>query len=150
MAIWNYGKKGVVQRMIYQLRQYLEDNLPNENIFANLVLNVSTDDFVPDRMVLLSENSGIIQPRTLWTNNGLQVTTRDIDAVKARKLAWDVMALLDEKFSLTINSVTVDGNVYPAIEISQISANGEPQSIGEDEEGRAEFSTNYRILYRRI
>jgi hypothetical protein len=136
--------------MIYQLRQYLEDNLPNENIYANLMINVSTDDFIPDRMVLLSESPSTTQPRTLWTNKGLQVITRDIDAVKARKLAWDVMALLDEKFSLTINSVAVDGNVYPAIEISQISANGEPQSIGEDEESRAEFTTNYRILYRRI
>jgi hypothetical protein len=136
--------------MIYQLRQYLEDNLPNENIYANLVLNISTDDFIPDRMILLTENPSTIQPRTLWTNKGLQVITRDVDAVKSRKLAWDVMALLDEKFSLTINSVTVDGNVYPAIEISQISANGEPQSIGLDEESRAEFSTNYRILYRRV
>jgi hypothetical protein len=136
--------------MIYQLRQYLEDNLPGENIYANLILNKSTDKFIPARMVLLSENPSTIQPRTLWTNKGLQVITRDKDPVKARKLAWDVMTLLDEKFSITINSVTVDGNVYPAVLISQISANGEPQSIGEDEEGRAEFSTNYRALYRRL
>jgi hypothetical protein len=136
--------------MMYQLRQYLEDNLPNENIYANLVLNKDTDKFVPDRIIALYENPSTIQPRTLWTNKGLQVITRDVDAVKSRKLAWDVMALLDEKFSLTINSVTVDGNVYPAIEISQISANGEPQSIGLDEESRPEFTTNYRILYRRV
>lgn len=135
--------------MIYQLRQDLEDNFPTENIFANLLGKIFPNEIVPDRCVLLQEYGGNPpEPRTGFGNKGLQILTRDISPVKARKLAWDIFNYLNDKFSITLNSVTVDGDVYPDVFILQFSANGEPQSIGYDEGGRAEFTTNYRIIRR--
>ena len=137
--------------MIYQLRQDLENNFPTESIFANMLGKIFPSEIVPDRCVLIQEyGGGQPEPRTGFTNKGLQVISRDIDPVKARKLAYDFYDYLNDKFSITINSVTIDGNIYPAVFILQISANAEPQSIGYDEEGRAEFTTNYRIIYRRL
>jgi hypothetical protein len=137
--------------MIYQLRQDLEDNFPAESIFANMLGKIFPSETVPDRCVLIQESSSNPpEPRTGFTSKGLQVISRDLDPVKARKLAWDFFEYLNDKFSIILNTVTIDGNVYPSVFILQISANAEPQSIGYDEQGRAEFTTNYRIIYRRL
>jgi hypothetical protein len=135
--------------MIFNLRQYLETNLTGEIIFANTRFKVLPDEDIPDRCILITESPGTLSAWDGWTVKGMQVITRDIDMPKARKLAYDVFDLINDKFSLTINSITIDGNVYPAIETLQISADSEPDSIGDDEQGLAEFSCNYRIIYRR-
>jgi hypothetical protein len=135
--------------MIYNIQQYLESNLTNEIIFANTRKKISPNEDIPDRNVLIMESPGTSEAWTGWTAKGMQVITRDIDMPKARKLAWDVFDFLNDKFSITLNAITIDGNIYPAIEILQISANSEPDSIGDDEQGLSEFSTNYRIIYRR-
>jgi hypothetical protein len=130
--------------MIYNLREYLETKFPNETFFVNMA-----DESQPDRRVIISEIAGQSEAITNWTNKGLQVLTRDVDPVKARLLAFDILDELRNTFDLNLSAVTVDGHLYPAVLISQISDNGEPQPIGEDENGRFEFTTNYRILYRR-
>jgi hypothetical protein len=135
--------------MIYQLRQDIENNFPGENIFANLINKIDPELILPDRLVQLREETGIVQPRTGYTTKRLQVICRDIDPVKARKLALDIFKYLNDKYSITLPSVTVDGDVYPEVFILQISADAEPQILGEDEEGRPEFTTNFRIIYRR-
>jgi hypothetical protein len=135
--------------MIFNIRQYMETNLANETIFANTRIKISPNEDIPDRNILISESPGTLSAYDGWTVKGMQVITRDIDMPKARKLTYDVFDLLNGKFSLTINAITIDGNVYPAIDILQISANSEPDSIGDNENGLAEFSCNYRIIYRR-
>ena len=136
--------------MIFQLQQYLEAYFPTESIFSNLAIKVDSAVILPDRLVIISEGPGTTQPRTGYTNKGLHVFTRDIDPVKARKLAYDIFGYLNDTYSLSLSAITVDGDVYPAMDILQISANGDPQSIGFDDEGRAEWTTNYRVIFRRL
>lgn len=136
--------------MIYQLQQYLETEFPNEKIFANLTGKISPELVLPDRIILLIETTSTIEPRTGFSNKGIQVMVRDIDSVKARKLANSIFDFMNDKYSITLTPITVDGDVYPAVEVLQISANADPQSIGYDENGLAEFSINFRILYRRV
>jgi hypothetical protein len=135
--------------LIYQLRQDLENNFPGENIYANIKTKVDPELVLPERLVQLIEGPGLNQPRTGYTTKRLQVLCRDIDPVKARKLAFDIFGYLNDKYSITLLSVTVDGDVYPDVFILQISEDAEPQLLGEDDNGLTEFTTNYRIIYRR-
>lgn len=135
--------------MIYQLRQEIENNFPGENIFSNIKTKIDPDFVLPERLVQLREGAGLNQPITGYTTKRLQVICRDIDPVKARKLAFDIFGYLNDKYSITLSSVIVDGDTYPEVFILQLSADAEPQLLGEDDNGLTEFTTNYRIIYRR-
>jgi hypothetical protein len=132
--------------MIYNLVQYIKDNLA-ETIYTNV--RDLTSDQVPDRIVVIKETGGGETAWFLLEEVAIQVYTRDIDAPKARELAHDVRNIINNKFGLLLPSVTVDGNLYNEIQTAQISANSLPQSIGYDANGRAEYSSNYRIILRR-
>lgn len=130
--------------MIFQIRKYINDNL-GVDIYANQL-----NEDAGEKHILVLETSSILEPLTNTTIKGLQVLVRDIDSAKSRVLAIQVFDLLNNKFGLTLPSITVDGVIYSAVYIDQISANTEPITIGNNENGLAEFSLNFRILYRRL
>jgi hypothetical protein len=136
--------------MIYQLRDYIAANFPTEIIYANTVKPISPNTDVPIRYAVLTENPGNSQPITDWCNHGLQIITRDVDSPKARELSYAIRDYINNKFSLTLPATTVDGVNFPSVILRQISANALPGFIGENENGYAEWSTNYRILFTEV
>lgn len=134
--------------MIYNLVQYLKTKLPTENIFANIWVKVNPNFSLPDRVVLLKEEGGTETGWFQFQNRNVQILARDIDPVKTRKLILSVHDLINNVFGLILPAVTIDGDVYPSVITAQISVNTTPQSLGYDEEGRSEFSANYRILMK--
>lgn len=129
--------------MIFQIRKYIDDSLGIDT-YANQL-----NENILEQHILVLETSSTIEPLTNTTVKGLQILVRDIDSAKSRALAFQVFDLLNNKFGLTLPSITIDGVIYSAVYIDQISANTEPISIGNNENGLAEFSLNFRILYRR-
>jgi len=130
--------------MIYNFVEFLKTELPTEKIYTN-VKEIS----VPERIVLVQEFGGTIQPWVGYTQKIVQIITRDIDAVRARELAYSVLNKIHDKFGLILPAVTVNTTLYTSIQSAQITAEGEPQSLGYDENGNAEYSTKYKIIYRR-
>lgn len=131
--------------MIFNLKQYLFSETgykiyPNARDFTDGAKNV------PKAYIQLIEEGGASTAWFKFHNYTVQVITKDIDAPKARVRAYIIYHLLDNKFGLILPEVVVDGITYSAIQIAQISANTEPGFLGYDNNGRAEFSNNYRIL----
>jgi hypothetical protein len=133
--------------MIWNMQRYLELKFPNEIIFANIRYKQFPEDACPDRNVLIIETTGTEGALFKYKQMFLQFISRDIDAVKARSLAELFYNELHGRFGLHLPAVNVGGVVYPEIETGQISSQSTPQSIGEDEGGRPEFSFTMKILY---
>ncbi len=135
--------------MIYNLAQFIRNNIAGVVVYANTRSIEAGQTQVPDRCLLLTETGGPEQPWTGFQVLGAQVVARDVDAPKARKLAWDVHVLLNGRFGLILPAITVDGVTYPQIQTGQVSSVQTPQSLGEDGEGRTEYSTNYQVFKER-
>lgn len=133
---------------ILNLTQYLRTQKPEEIIYANTRTRTELTDQVPDRNVLVRSTGGVETGWFQFQINSFQIVTRDIDQVKAEKLSFDIHEEINNKFGLILPEVTIDGNTYPQVISAQISVNTLPQSVGFDEEGRAEFSANYRIIFK--
>ena len=133
--------------MIFNLVKYLKNNLTTETIFANARLKIDSAVQIPDRVVLVNESGGGDTPHFRYETPTYQVLCRDIDPVKCRELAYSVYNLLHSKFALILPSVTVNSTVYPSKTVAQSKALNKPQSIGYDDNGRAEYSTNFVFDY---
>lgn len=138
--------------MIYNFAQYLMNQFPTEDIFTNIYFKENTADELPNRLILVRETGGIETLVTTFARMTIQIITRDLDAPEARKMAWDIYELFMDKgqFGLILPAVTVDSVTYASIQTSQINALQLPTSLGEDAEGRTEFTTNYQIIHRRL
>jgi hypothetical protein len=134
--------------MIYNLASLLRTQFAAETIFAIERKSIGGAP-VPSRCVLLIPGSGTDQPWTGFGYQMAQVLARDEAHAKAMKLAWDIFNYLNGRWGLKLPAITVDGTAYPEIQTGQISAIARPESIGEDEEGRTEFSTNFQIYWGR-
>lgn len=136
--------------MIYQFTEYLKNQFPAEVIYCNGRILLSGQTAIPDRNLLINETGGIEQPWTQYVEKTVQIIARDFAVPKARKLAWDIYEHITSRFGLQLPLVTVDGVVYNSIQSAQITALQEPFNLGADEEGRSQFTTNYKIIYNRV
>jgi hypothetical protein len=128
--------------ILYNLKQYLNDEFPTETIYAG-----SKRDNGTDRMIQIIDPGGVPEAWFEFVRESIQIIVRDIDSTKAFKLAKDVYDKINNRFGLILPSNTVGTDVYPEIQTAQISANATPGYIGDDENGRSEYSTNYRVIY---
>jgi len=135
--------------MIYNLVEHLKTQFANERIYCNARIQVATEDFIPDRCVLVTETGGGETPWFQYVRKTVQILCRDFDIPKTRKLAWDIYSFITSRFGLILPQVVVDGVTYPAIQTAQISAMQEPFCLGADETSRIEFTTNFLIYYVR-
>ncbi len=134
--------------MIWNFMTFLETEFPAETIRVNVKGIVSTDTQVPDRITEISETTGVPKPWSEYTEHSIQLKHRALDSPSARSLAWSMYNKIKRRYGQILPEVTVDGEVFPAIQTAQISGNTTPQSLGYDENGRAVFSTNYRIILK--
>lgn len=135
--------------MIYNLVEFLKNEIPTEVFYTNERRKLATQQGIPDRCVLIREGAAPETPWFKFVRKNVQVLVRDKSAPAARKLAWDIMELLTSRFGLIFPVVVVGGDNFPEIQIAQISAIQQPYDLGVDEEGRTEFVNNYQIIYRR-
>ena len=138
--------------MIYNFYKFLKDEFPTENFYPNTKFIKTGNSQVPDRMAILIEQPGETQAWFHLITTSIQVLTRDNDAPGARALAFLIYDKIQDaaEFGKILPAVTVDSVLYPQIQIDQITPFGPPQSLGMNEEKKAEFSTNYKIIYRRL
>jgi hypothetical protein len=134
--------------MIYNLAEWLRTQFPAETIYVNERNSVAGAQ-IPDRNVLLIENQGEEKPWTLFGFTMVQVLARDENQPDARALAWDIFTYMTSRWGQELPAVTIGGVVHPKVTIAQVSSVARPQSIGEDEEGRSEFSTNFKVYWGR-
>ena len=130
--------------MIYNLVQLLRVQFPTVPIYANTRAGA-----VEDRHLLVFESGGAEKPHILYNTSTYQLFARDVDAPKARQLAFDVFHFLTSRFGLILPQATVDAVVYPQIQTAQISAIQVPYNLGQDDEGRTEYVCNYQIIWKR-
>lgn len=135
--------------MIYNLYQYLVDEFPDETIYVNARMPQQGTSVIPDRNILIQESGGNVQPVTEFTEKSFQLLARDATIPGARELAWLFFEELSSRFGLILPLVSVGGIVYNEIQSAAIMPIQEPYFIGNDEEGRAEFTTNYIVRYTR-
>lgn len=135
--------------MIYNLVEYLRAEFPAEIIYTNARTPIGIDEEIADRCSLIRETGGPEQPWTGYVEKTAQILSRDKDTPKARKLAWDIYNKIQSIFGLILPAATIDGIVYPAIQTAQMSSIQQPYCLGDDGEGRMEFTTNFKIIYRR-
>jgi hypothetical protein len=136
--------------MIYNLVQYLNDNFPGETIYRNVRHPRGGAKKVPARCVLVREQGGDPKAWDGFTQQTFQILTRDKDMPKARELAYGIYKEIHDRYGLILPADTIDGTIYPAIQTAQITGINLPQSIGNDDNGYAEYSTNYTIIYELI
>lgn len=137
------------RNIFYNFCKYIEDEFPAELVFRNERIKISPAKSIPERNILVRDTGGVINPWSEWTVKSFQIITRDVDNPKAYELAQKLFDELHDRFGSILPADTVGGVVYPEIQISQISCTSMPQSIGSDERGLAEVSTNYKVIYNR-
>jgi hypothetical protein len=123
--------------MIYNLVQYVINNLSSLNIIAN--------GFDPDSnsdQIMINVTGGEPQHfynRTDWT---VQILSRSKNVTTAKKQIEQVYNLLKNKFAIVLPQVIVDGVTYPTITAWQISPIQAPGYLGANQESIEMFSFN--------
>jgi hypothetical protein len=133
--------------VIYNIFDYLENELPGESIYINLYGNTYPQTEIPDRSIHIQETGGSETAWFQFKTLTLQIIAKDIDGPNARELIYSVDNVLNNKFGLELPSISVNGVLYPGFKIGQISSISRPQSIGLDDNNRAIFSSNYKFLF---
>jgi len=135
--------------MIYQFVKYLKTEFPTEVIYTNGRILLAGQQEIPDRNILVMESGGTEQPWIQRDMQTVQILTRDFDVAKSRKLAHDIFKKITSRFGLELPAVTVNGEIFAKMKVSQISAIQLPFCLGADESGRIEYTTNYQIYFTR-
>ncbi len=132
--------------MIYNLTQLLRTQFPTETVYVNGRVVKTGQSSVPNRNLLVMETGGTEKPWVKYQVLTAQVIARDVDAPRARALAYSVFTFLTSRFGLELPQVTVGGTVFPKVVTAQISAIQVPYNLGPDEEGRVEYVCNYQVI----
>ena len=137
--------------VIYNLVQYFEDfslGTIGDDLFAN-VRDIMTSPQIADEITLFTETGGTESAWFGYIEQMIQMMNRSTDVNRARNLAMDYYLEINNRFGVLLPLVTIGVRTYNDIQIAQISSNSLPQLIGYDENGRAKFTTNFRLIYRR-
>lgn len=131
--------------MIYNVVGFLKNQFPSELFYTQIRQQLATQEFVPDRNVLIRDTGGIEDSFFKYGNETIQILTRDKSAPRAKSLAQKIYNILHGRFGLVLPAVNIDGVNYPEVQVPEIRGLQLPTSIGTDEEKRPEFSFNIQI-----
>lgn len=126
--------------MVYNLREWLLLQFPSLYFSSN---GFQTDS--PDDATEINEGSGEDQSLYTRQDDVIQFVSRATAKPTARKNAVDVYNYIRKKFGCVFPSVTVDGVLYPEVTAWAIRPINKPQYIGNDDNGRPEFSYSVEI-----
>jgi len=131
--------------MIYNLVAYLNNQFPAELFYTQIRQQLATQEFIPDRNVLVRDTGGEEASYFKYGNETMQIITRNQSAPGAKRLGQQIYEILHGRFGLVLPAVNIDGENYPEVQIPEIRGLQLPTSIGTDEEKRPEFSFNIQI-----
>lgn len=131
----------------YNLKKHLKDKFPTEKFYLNFRYNTFPDQAVEDRCVTINEASGTEGAWFKKKDEMCNILVRDKDQVSARSFAYQIYNELHGKFGLILPEENVDGEYFPSRQIGQISSQGVPQCLGEDDNGRTEFTFAIKLIY---
>lgn len=135
--------------MVYNLVQYLRNNISGEMIYSNNILRTGTS--IPNRYLLVKETGSTIVPVSRFMMQTFQVLSVDEDNTGSRALSYLVYDLIKERFGEVLPSVTVDSETFNSVKTTQITAIQLPYNLGENKEtGLVEYTTNYSIYYSEV
>lgn len=135
--------------MIYNFAQLLRTQFPTEVVYVDGRVKLTGQQTIPSRCLLVVDTGGVERPWILRQTATVQITARDVDAPRARKLAHDVFNFITSRFGLILPQITVGGVSYPQVQTAQISATQLPYDLGPDEDGRFEYVVNFEIIRER-
>jgi hypothetical protein len=133
--------------LIFNLVQYLRIQFPTETIYPDVKFLTSTQESVPDRIVIATDTGGTEQAWTRYSEPTIQILTRDISNPRARALAYNIFNKITSRFGLILPAIVVDSITYPVIETAQIIGIQKPYCLGDDGNGRIVYTTNYKITF---
>ena len=126
--------------MIKELAQYIEDN--SAFVIGTTLQVLSREQDAPDRCVVIQETAGgdtnFWQVDMEWLQ--IQIVARGMTKFNARDDARAIHAILH-------GAAEIEFGISPTIYRATITAVAPPQYIGQDEQRRYEYSTNYRVAY---
>ena len=126
--------------MIYNLLQYLQDNLPDISFVVN---GFSIDSEIDE--IMIGETGGEPQhwyDRTDWA---VQIISRSSNVTVAKQNIEAVYSLLKNKFGVLLPRVIVGDTEYEEVKTYQVSPLQTPGYIGSTEENLEMFSFNLII-----
>lgn len=133
--------------VIYNYAQYIKDLFPGESVFVNVASRDNNE--LPDRFVIIEELPGTETPVFTFSRKPVQFTIRDIDPVRAYKLAWSLFDALAGCYHIDLPAVTVAGTTYPIVTIEAVNPGNKPYNLGPDSERRKRFLFTLNLLYVR-
>lgn len=134
--------------VVYNLVQYLRDNLPGETIFSNEKTEIGNQ--VPERYSVVRYTGG--REVEVLEDTTVQIKSYDSYNVAAAKFAFDIYELLqgdskrNGRFGLILPATTVDGVLYPEVTVARITAIQRPESLGVDSNGSSEYTQNFQLF----
>lgn len=131
----------------YNLKKHLKKTFPTEKIYLNFKYNTFPDNAVEDRCITINEATGTEGAWFKKKDELCNILIRDKDQVSARKLAYQIYYELRGRFGLILPEENVDGEYFPARQIAQISSQSVPQCLGEDDNGRTEYTFAINLIY---
>lgn len=130
--------------MIYQIRQYVLDNFPPDELTEpeqQIIVNstIPQDD---DELIVLRDMGGLTRTYPDNRQDGVvQVYVRARDDFRANELSGIIFNILREKFRLTLS---FEGQ---EIYFAKIGAIQRPTSLGINDRGLYEWVTNYETIF---
>lgn len=136
--------------MIYNIAKYFKDLFPTETIFVNTKDFINNNKSIPEQYVLITETGANETAWFQFEEYPFQLFFQSSDMPKARELAFNFHEAINNKFGLILPPVTVDSVTYPEVITAQISVITKPQALGYSSNGRAQYSSNYKILRKEV
>lgn len=133
--------------MVYQLKEYLKLQFPNESFYVNVAS--ANNNQLPDRIITLFEPPGREQPHFQLNTKPIQFSIRDIDPVKSYKLANQIFDYLANCYDFDLPAVTISGTNYPIVNIGAANPGNTPSPFGPDTESRITFLFTIIFTFRR-
>jgi hypothetical protein len=134
-------------KCFYNLKRYLKDTFPTEKFYLNFKYNTFPDNAVENRCITITEGSGTEGAWFKKKDEICNILVRDNDQVLSRQLAYLIYNKLHGRFGLILPAENVDGEYFPSMQIAQISSQNVPQCLGEDDNGRTEYTFAIKLIY---
>lgn len=125
----------------------MRNEFPSYTFYPNAEIRRSGSTQIEDERVLLTYSGGTTTPWTFFSIENIQILTRSVNFHNAEYIAQLIYNELHGRFGLILPSVTIGSITYDAIQTGQISAIQDPFSLGVDDNGRLELSTNYEFIF---
>ena len=127
--------------MIYNFLAYLKANKSSYNYAVNGAHNTT-----PKKATIINETTAVPAKYIDRVDYSLQLIGRAENPVAAKQMLEDIYTITDRYWDVTFPANTVNGVVYPAIKIYQMTPLQKVTWFGYDDNGLAQYLYNLQII----